>query len=168
MSWSAPSSAEVLQEFTPSEVNLLTIAQAGATNSAAILSRVVAEFRDAIRAGGYGLDADITKIPLGLHTDAIDVARWRMLTALPQLKQLQTDARKAAADRAFAKLVLIADQKYSTEPPAAQPVANPNGNWGSENKLIMRTHPVPRPGSQYPPTPNDYANPTQPPDATAA
>lgn len=154
MSWTAPTTAMVTAEFTAQEINAIA-AQQGTANLGGILSRVVAEVRGAIVAGGYAVDADTTLIPGGLHTAAIDVTRWRLLIAMPALKQLQTEERKAANDRAQAKLEKIAAQQWSPEPPASLSGATRTGNWNSENRLQPRAHPTPRPAT---PGADDYAN----------
>ena len=163
MSWSAPTTADVLSEFTPQESAGLNNLQS-ASNLAAIFARAVAEVRDAIRAGGYALDADATKIPLGLHSDCIALARWRWLISIPSAKAMQTDPRKAAFDGALTKLDKISNQQWTVEPPTTTAAA---GSWNSENKLVGRMHPVPRPSTQSPATgsPPPYANPSAPTDA---
>ncbi len=159
MSWATPTADDVLSEFTQQEIDQIKKIQ-GAANLPGILARVVAEIRDYIRSGGYALDAtDETTIPLGLHNDAITLARWRLLIALPQAKNLQSDARKEATERAEKKLLLIADQKFSVEPPDASAGTAKIGSWNSENKIIMRTHPVPRPATQFSPQTGKYSNP---------
>ena len=166
MSWAAPSSSDVLTEFTTQEANAIQSAQgASGSNISGILTRVVAEIRDYIRAGGYSLDSDTTKIPLGLHNDAITITRWRLLLAIPALKNLQSEGRKDATERAEKKLRDIAAQKFSVEPPTAG-TNSVTGSWNSENKLINRTHPVPRPGVQYSPQTGTYGNPDAPADNT--
>jgi hypothetical protein len=164
MAWSAPLLADVLSEFNPTEQAAFQSLQGGVNNITAILARVVAEIRDYIRSGGYDLDEDTTTIPLGLYNDAIDLTRWRLLTSAPKLKALQTEERQQACEQAEKKLALIAQQKYAPEPPTAG-VEDRGGAWNSENKLIMRTHPVPPPSRQFgPPWPGQYANPDAPAD----
>ncbi len=162
MSWSTPTSADVLTEFTVNEKGIIANATGG-DNGEAILARVVAEVRDAIRSGGYDLDPDSDTLPLGLHGAAIDLTRWRLLISVPGVKQLQTDARKDAADRAEKKLAAIASATYAPEPPTAGTTSR-GGNWGSENKIVPRTHPTPRPAGQFPADPSGYANPVEPAD----
>lgn len=169
MPWSTPIPDDVLSEFTPDEaLSLRTIQQGPETrpvdNLPAILGRTIAEFRDCIRSGGYEADVVEDTLPLGLHSDCIAVARWRWLISMPQLKQLETDVRERAFKRALEKLDRIADAKFAVEPPTSG-TANRAGNWNSENKLVMRTHPVPKPASQFPPNPDDYANPDAPEDS---
>ncbi len=164
MAWSAPTTSDVLSEFTPGDAAVIKNQQGGIDNIASILSRVVAEVRDAIRSGGYDLDADTTKLPLGLHNDAIAITRWKLLIALPALKAMQTEERKKAYEDALKKLGDIAAQKFAPEPPTAGTTSK-GGCWGSENKVIGRMHPTPRPGVQQTGTANDYANPSEPADS---
>ena len=168
MAWIAPTADDVLSEFTPSELASITQLMGGepldnTTKVAVILARTVSEIRGYINAGNYPLDADTTTIPPGLVSDAVAIGRWRFLISAPQLKALQTDDRKALYDDSIKKLQLIAQGKFSVEDPVAE---NEPGaaNWNSENKLIMRTHPVPRPGVQWTPQANTYANPNAPED----
>jgi hypothetical protein len=166
MAWSAPTSDLVLSEFTPQEAAAIQRIQ-GANSLPAIFARVVNEIRDYIRAGGYNLDPDETKIPDGLHNDSIDLTRWRLLISLPALRSLQTEERKNACERAEKKLDRIAAQKFAVEEPTLPddpPPVTPAGTWGGPNKLIMRTQPAPRPGVQFPRDANEYSNPAAPQD----
>lgn len=163
MSWSSITADDVLSEFTPDEAeSLRTIQGAEADpvdNLPLILARTVAEVRDYIRSGGYALDTTGTTLPLGLHSDAIAIARWRWLISMPQLKSLETDVREKAFKRALAKLDKIAGSNFAVEPPASEnTTGRRGGNWSSENPLIMRTHPVPPASTQYPAQSTDYAN----------
>src|SRR5579862_1735369 len=151
MAWTAPVEADVMSEFTADEAATIAATQGAVDNLPAILGRVVEEIRDAIRSGGYDLATDATTIPGGLHNACIDLARWRLLVSFPQLKSMQSQERADAAKRADAKLEKISRQEYVPEPPAAG-VEDRGGNWNSRNKLIMRTDPVPTPGSQLPST----------------
>lgn len=169
MSWIAPTADDVLGEFTPDELASITSLLGGepldnTTLLANILSRTVAEIRDYIRSGDYAVSTDPTLIPEGLINDAISISRWRFLVSVPAFRQLQTEERKKLYDDSVAKLGMIATAKFSVEPPEAE--TNPPGtvNWNSENKLLMRTHPVPRPGIQFTPPANTYANPDGPDD----
>ena len=165
--WTIPSADDVLNEFTPAEVAALQRAQGKTTNLASILSRVVAEIRDSIRSGGYALDLEsAATLPAGLHNDAILITRWRWLLSIPAVKSLQTEGREKAADRALEKLGKIANQKFAVESPIATQQPTSAGNWNSENKVIMRTHPVPRPGKQFQATEGIYADENAPGDAT--
>lgn len=163
MSWSTITTTpatEVLQEFTPDELSLLNTISGATTNLSSILVRVVAEARGAIRAGGYELGSAGT-LPDQVRNQVIDLARWRWLVAFPQLKPLQTDARKAAAEKAEELFRLISTQKVNIESPTAAAAA---ASWNSENKIVGRAHPVPRPGVQQTPQGNRYSNPNGPDD----
>jgi hypothetical protein len=168
MAWSTPTADDVLSEFTPSELATIStiLGKSPFDNTAplsAVLSRVVDEMRGYINAGNYTLDADSTTIPKGLFNDAIAISRWRFLISAPQFKQLQTDERKELYTAAMSKLTLVSEQKFAVEDPL--PIADvTSSTWNSENKLIMRTHPVPYPGAQFTPQTGTYANPDAPPD----
>ena len=168
MAWTTPSIDDVLSELAPAEASALK-AIAGGDYIAPILDRAVNAARGAIRAGGYELGPNGT-IPDQLSADVVAIARWRCLTKYPQLKTLQTPDRKDAAKDAQARLDLVANQKLKIDPyedpahPRHDRPAPPAGTWNSENKLVMRTHPVPPPGQQFQPTPENqppYANPRQ-------
>lgn len=144
MSWQIPTADDVLSEFTPTEnAAISTLMGSGSLDStaklSAVLTRVIAEVRAYIMSGDYALDDDPLTIPLGLFNDAIAIARWRFLVSVPALKQLQTDERKDAYKDALTKLALIAKGEFAVEPPVP-PTTPLNGNWNSEQKLIMRTH----------------------------
>ncbi len=165
MSWAVLTTEDVLSEFTLQEAAALRTLQGSGSGSGLpfanidiIVVHAVDEIRGYISAGGYTLDPILdTTIPLGLFEDAIALARWRILIAVPMLKQLQTEERRLAYEAALKKLQLIADQKFVPESPTIDTTSR-GGNWNSENKLIMRTHPVPPPESQFPPMANEWAN----------
>lgn len=161
MPWTASTEADVLSEFTPEESAIIQAVQGAVDNLPAVLARVVAQLRDAIRSGGYALSDDETTIPLGQHDEVIAVARWRFIASLPSLPSLATEARKQLYLDALEKWKAIAKQEYAVEPPAA-PTTTPSGQWNSERKLVMRTHPIPRPSEQFPNEPSFAANPDAP------
>jgi len=171
MAWEILTTEDVLSEFTVSEAAALRQLQGSGSGSGLpfanidlIVTHAVDEVRGFIDSGGYTLDQISDKtIPIGLFEDAIAIARWRVLIAVPSFRQLQTSERKAAFDDAMKKMFLIASRDFSVEPPI--PDLNPRtGNWNAENKLIMRTHPIPTPATQFTPQINTYANPDGPPD----
>lgn len=141
MSWTALTAEHVLEEFTPQEQATLKLIQNSQDNLPAIVARSMAEVRGAIESGGYPLGATGT-IPDSLHSDAIAIARWRFLIAMPQLKALQTAERKAAYDDARNKLADIAKGKTGVEDPTEPDPGDPpaSGCFGSETKINMRTH----------------------------
>ena len=167
MSWIALTTDDVLSEFTLQEASSLRNLQGSGSGSGApfanidiIVINVIDEVRGYIIAGGYDVDpTDDKTIPAGLFVDAIAIARWRVLISTPMLKQLQTEERRQAFDKAIDKLLLIANRKFTPEPIPDTIVVPRGGNWNSENKLLMRTHPVPPPESQFPPITNEWANP---------
>src|SRR5712672_70618 len=173
MAWEILTTEDVLSQFTIAEAAAIRTLQGSGTGSGLPfvnidmkVAKVVDEVRGYIIAGGYAGDPILdTTIPAGLFEDAITIARWRLLISTPSFRQLQTEERKQAFEDALKKLALVAAQKFFIEPPI--PETNPRtGNWNSENKLIMRTHPVPRPATQFTPQINTYANPTAPMDTT--
>jgi hypothetical protein len=175
MSWEVLTTEDVLSEFTLREADAIRILQGSGSGSGSglpfanmdvIVAHVIDEVRGYIIAGGYEVDLVLdTTIPISLFEDAIAIARWRLLIATPSFRQLQTEDRKQAFEDALKKLALIAAQQFAVEPPI--PALNPRtGNWNAENKIIMRTHPLPRPATQFTPQINTYANPTAPPDTT--
>lgn len=166
MSWAVLNTEDVLSEFTIQEAAALRTVQGSGSGSGlpfanidTIVARVIDFVRGYITAGGYPVDPVFDNtIPLGLFQDAIAIARWRVLISTPKFLQLQTEERKKAYEDALKKLQLISDQKFAPEPIPGD-TTNRGGNWNSENKLIMRTHPVPRPSSQFPVTSDEWANP---------
>lgn len=160
MAWTALTADDVLSELTPAEASTLQTLLAGSTPEQKlqpILVRVVLDIQGNIKSGGYPCDPDSTKLPPGLLSAAVAIARWRFLISVPDSGTLATKERKDANDAAEAKLKLVAQQQWSPEAPTA-PVNPSSGNWNAENKLIMRTHPVPPPATQLTETDTDYAN----------
>ena len=163
MSWATIAATEVLEEFTPAERAQIANVQNGADNLTSILARVVGMARGHIRAGGYTL-GDTDTVPDQLRLDVIAIARWRYLIALPQMKALQTPERKQAHDDAMERLLQAANQKLNVEAPDDATDPAPAAKWNSENKIVPRAHPVPRPGTQQQGDTNKYSNPTGPTD----
>ncbi len=171
MSWEVLTTEDVLSEFTIQEAAALRTLQGSGSGSGEpfanldfIVVNVIDEIRGYIVAGGYPVDLVFDNtIPIGLFEDGIALARWRILIAVPSLKQLQTEERRLAFESSIEKLNKIADQKWFIEPPIPS-INSRDGNWNSENKLIMRTHPIPTPGSQFTPQTDTYANPDAPED----
>jgi hypothetical protein len=174
MAWEVLTTEDVLSEFTMSEAASIRMLQGSGSGSGfpflnidTIVIRVIDEVRGYIQAGEYELDTDPRTIPLSLFNDAIAVARWRLLIASPSFRQLQTEERRLAYQDALKKLGLIAQGEFAVDPPvpAVIPVA---GTWNAENKLLMRTHPVPVPSVQGATQTDDYANPDAPEDRSPA
>lgn len=156
--WITITQGEVLEELSSAEAAMMT-AVAG-DKAATFVSRAVDECRGAIAGGGYPLGPDAT-IPPGLASDVLAIARWRWLIAFPTLAKMQTPERKDAFETAQKKLEKVSQQKFAVEAPGTG-VVRPTGSWNSENKLIPRTHPVPKPTTQFQSadsTARPYANP---------
>ena len=159
MPWNTIDADAVLAEFTPAERATLENIQGATDNLGSILTNVVAVARGSIRAGGYAVDADGT-IPDQLRSDVIALARWKWLISFPQMKAMQTEARKAAAELAQKHLDDCANQKYNIEPVNDAPATT--GNWNSERKIVPRAFPVPKPSTQFQGGDTGYANPDGP------
>lgn len=169
--WEAPTADDVQSEFTPTEVATINNLLSGSINIETrlnmVLRRTVLEIRGYIRSGDYPLDLTSTAtVPQSMLTDAVALTRWRFLISAPQLKQLQTEERRQSFEDSVAKLKAIAAQNYTPDAPTAVDIIQ-GGMWNSECKLIMRTHPVTPPSTQFQPQPGipAYANPNAPPDA---
>lgn len=138
MSWSTIAATEVLQEFTPQEQAALNAIQGASTQLAAILARAVNAARGHIIAGGNATGPDGT-IPDQVRSDVIAIARWQWLISFPQLKALQTDARKAANDEAQKTLKEINRKEIKVEIPAT-----PSGDAGPVSQIQVATTGQPR------------------------
>jgi hypothetical protein len=153
MSWRTLTAEDVLEELAPQEAAMMR--NIAGNKAASIVSRAIGEMRGAIAGGGYGL-GDEGSVPDGLRSDTIAVARWRWLVAFPVLAKMQTKERQSAYNDARQRMELISQQKFAPEPPTPGTHVG-GGSWNSENKLVMRTHPVPRPSAQRSTT-DGYAN----------
>lgn len=152
-------------KFTPSELARLNNIQGYADGLAKRLQDVVGEFIGAMNAVQYPTRADGT-VPDQLRGHILARTAVLFLEDFPELKIMMTDARKKAGETAEEKLSEVAQRKFGAiESPSA--VAPVGAGWNSENRLILRTHPVPPPAQQFPPgDPNQepYANPAAPGD----
>lgn len=129
-----------------------------------ILTNVIREFVGAMQAGGYEVATDDT-VPDLVRNHVINRTRWLWLVEFPQLKVLQTPEREKLNRAAEDALLKISARELNVEPPTA---ATASGNWNSENKIVGRMHPIPRPGTQYQGDETGYANPDAPADSTIA
>jgi hypothetical protein len=116
-------------------------------------------------ASGNPLDIDTAKIPGSLKGLTVRMALFALMERLRiPLSDDQRDTRK----NDNSDLLRIADRKVLLEAPddpmETSPVPQNIGTWNSENKIVGRTHPVPRPGVQRPGDEGRYANPTAPED----
>lgn len=115
--WAALTETEVLTEgFNPSEQAALTAAAGGASGLDDITAAAVQEARGIIAAAGFELGATDT-VPGSLRPHLVALARWRWLITVPQFQQMQTEERKAAAERAEKVLDAIVEGERKVESP---------------------------------------------------
>jgi hypothetical protein len=111
------------------------------------IENATAEIRNAVRAGNT-LDSDEAKIPRSLKKLAV---RSVLYALMERIGVALSEDQSKQATRDEKQLGRLFDRKLQVEPADAPdetggPV-NP-GSWNSENKVVMRTHPVPKPGAQ--------------------
>ncbi len=159
MPWLTPTDDEVLSKDSKERASIVAIKNKDDLPD--ILVEVVAEFRDAIAGRENLLDATDNTIPAGLAKYVRDLALWIFITrGVPKNEGIQTKERGDAAKKAEDVLEGIRNGTVSIEPPTGWAPTTAK-NWDSENRIIMRTHPVPPPPQQSsPPTGGrPYANP---------
>jgi len=128
------------------------------------IANAIARVRRAV-ASGNPLDEDPAKVPGSLKGLTIRMALYALMERVRfPLSEDQRDTRKSDNS----DLLRIADRKVLVEAPdtvmETSPVPQNLGSWNSENKIIPRTHPLPRPGQQRTVVPGKYANPDAPED----
>lgn len=128
------------------------------------IANAVARVRRAV-ASGNPLDLVAGKVPASLKSVTVRMALYALMERLRiPLSNDQRETRKSD----HSDLLRIADRKVLVEAPddpmETSPVPQNLGSWNSENKIVPRTHPVPRPGVQRTVVPGRYANPTAPED----
>lgn len=160
MAWRALAITDI--RLTPQEKATMENIQGSTDIKSTILTNVIREFVGAIRAGGYEVVDDDT-IPDLVRNHVINRTRWLWLVEFPQLKIFQTPEREKLNQAAEDALAKISNRELNVEPPTA---VTASGNWNSENKIVGRTHPIPRPGTQYQGNETGYANPDAPADST--
>lgn len=141
-----------------------TMAVGGVDPVTDAIETAVARVRRAVAAAN-ALDIDAAKVPKSLKGVTVRLALFALCEriGLP-LSDDQKETRKGD----MSDLNRIADRKIITETPddpettASGPA---RGSWNSENKVIMRTHPVPKPSTQFGIGTDSYANPDAPEDA---
>jgi hypothetical protein len=167
MPWRSINSAQIKGKFSPAELVSLKQVQGGDTDAALELLTserlpdAIRAFIGAMAAAGYPVVNDDT-IPDQLRQHALAMATWVWLTDFPRLVLMMTDARKKAADDAQKALEAITKREMAIEAPVTDPPQAVTGSWNSQNKLIMRTEPVPLPSQQT--TIGAYSNPDAPSD----
>ena len=138
MDWVTITSSDVLAEgFSATEQAALTAA--GNSGVGVILTSAIGEWRGVIEAADHDLDADTTKVPPSCKPHIIAQVRWRWLISLSQLKQLQTEERKQAAERADEILDAIAEGDRAVEEvDEDDDDVGQGGAWGSKTYVPMR------------------------------
>ena len=116
--WRPIANADVLEEFTPIEQQVLNNIQGGTNNLAKIISDVVGEAYGAIIAGGNQVDAGGANVPDQLRQGIIAACVWNWVKSIGQAKTMQTDARRQAAKDAQARLDQVSVGKIKIEIPA--------------------------------------------------
>jgi hypothetical protein len=128
------------------------------------IANAVARVRRAV-ASGNPLDSDPAKVPASLRGVAVRMALYALMERIRvPLSDDQRETRKSD----HSDLLRIADRRVLVEAPDSpmetSTVPMNVGCWNSENKIIPRTHPLPRPGQQRPAASGKYANPEGPED----
>lgn len=126
------------------------------------IANAVARVRRAVAAANT-LDVNPTKVPKSLKGVTVRLALYALMERIRMpLSDDQRETRKAD----YSDLLRIADRKVRLEEPddPDTEATPPNrGTWNSENKILPRAHPIPRPGRQNA-VPGRYANPDGPED----
>lgn len=117
-SWVTLTDGDVAAELTPGERKGLE-AVLGGNQLGTIVRNTVDEIRGFVLAGGYALGDEGT-VPAALKSDAVAVARWRLLVAVPNNGAMQSENRKEAYDRAMKKLDLVAQGKFALARPGTE------------------------------------------------
>ena len=130
-----------------------------------ILADLVAEIQGTIASRADNpAPPDETSIPSEFKARAVSIARWRILISIPGYNV--NDSRKTDYEAAEKFFTEVAQGKRrpraETAVGAAAPIAT-SGTWNSENKIVGRMNPTPKPGSQTSGT-GRYANDEAPED----
>lgn len=113
MSWRTIAITDV--RLTPAEKTAFESIQGSSTIGADVLTNVVGEFRDTIESAGTALGAS-GYVPDLVRNHVINRTRWLWLCEFPQLKALQTDARKVLNDAAEKMLADISRRDVKVPP----------------------------------------------------
>ena len=139
-----------------------TLATGGTDPVAYAIGASVSRVRRAVAAAN-DLDSDATKVPRSLEALAV---RFALYALCERIGLALTEDQRKARDLDADDLTRLADRKIRVEAPDdidTNAAPQNRGAWNSESKIIMRSHPVPRPAQQLPPD-DDYANPDGPTD----
>lgn len=105
-------------------------------------------------------------IPSEFKARAVSIARWRLLCSIPNYPIGET--RKLEYEKAEAFFSKVAEGKIRPRAQVeedAAPSTPTSGTWNSENKIVGRMNPTPRPGMQGGGA-GRYANDDAPADGT--
>lgn len=130
---------------------------AGASNStrvtdriAPILTDLVAEIQGMIASRADNpVPPSENVIPAEFKARAVSIARWRVLISVPGYQP--GEARKLDYEKADSFFMQVAQGKIrpraevAVDAPASVPTS---GTWNSENKIVGRMNPTPKPGTQ--------------------
>lgn len=134
---------------------------------APILENMVAEIQGMIASRADNPtppSADV--IPAEFKRHAIALVRWDILTGIPNYQP--GEARKLAYEKADVFFLKVAEGKIRPRAQVAEdaaPATPTSGTWNSENKIVGRMNPTPRPGVQAGGS-GRYANDDAPSDDT--
>lgn len=163
MPWITVTDEDVLPKVSKERIQIAAVK--GRDDLSDTVQEITETFRAAIAARGFELGADGT-IPSGLAHHVQAMALWHFLTqGVPANDKVQTDARKQADDEARKVIDAIYAGQVAIEAVNASAIGRA-GCWNSENKLVMRAHPVPPPATQFQTSATRrYANPNAPADS---
>jgi len=154
--WNTIAASDVLAEFTPAEQARIEAVQGASTNLAAILSETITELRGIVLSLGLAVGTAGT-VPNSFRPQVVHLSRWRWLISLNTAGiALQTKQREDAAKSAEEVFKMLRKGDATVEPVTDETA--PQANWNSENKILMRCHPVTRPSNE---TESQYANANQ-------
>lgn len=132
-----------------------------------ILADLVAEIQGMIASRADNpVPPSETVIPAEFKARAVSIARWRVLISIPGYQP--GDARKLDYEKADAFFMQVAQGKIRPRAEVAvdAPPSTPtSGTWNSENRIVGRMNPTPKPGVQGGGT-GRYANDDAPADDT--
>ena len=117
MDWTTLTASDLEGVMTTYEQELATVAPSPGTPDRVgpVLANLVAEVRSMIATWAPNtLSADATKIPPGFKAQALIIARWRVLTAIPDYQQ--EDGRKGEYESANAFFLQVAKGIIRPEP----------------------------------------------------
>ena len=143
MSWITLTSDMLTARMNAAELTAVSATYPSSSATlASIISGVVNEIRGYVRAGAQPMDV-AGKIPAELTDAAIAIARFRVLTGLPN-ETLITKARVDEKDQAFKLLDRVAEGRFGIEAPAAA-IAEQVGGPSPQVSVPDRTF---KPGDQ--------------------